>query len=583
MFKPNEIEAFSMVFDKPMKELERRIMQDIVRRIRINGEITRAADWQINRLYELGVSKREIKKYIKDSLDLNSKEVNHLYKDIIRKGYERDEKLYKYKGKPFVPFEENAGLQTFISAVSVQTLNEMNNITQSLGFAVKQPDGKLKFQPIADYYQKTLDNAMLDIASGGFDYNTVLKRVVREMTNSGLRSVDYSTGRSNRIEVAARRAVMTGMSQLTAKVNEDNAKALDTDMFETTWHSGARPSHQVWQGKWYTRKQLETVCGLGTVTGLCGANCYHDYYPVVPGISEPIYTPEELAEMNRRENIPIEYNGKQYTKYEALQRQRRLETAMCAKRQEIKLLQDGGASEDDLMIARGRYRGLSQEYSMFSKAMDLPQQRERIYVDGLGNIGAGKYKKTVDKSAESGIIKENNKKPVTKITDKAVESVPNVKIQGYTDEQCEFIQNQHKELLRYSRDNNENKEVAFVFDNSFAKRKEFLGDDDRLDFGNELYGNELFVMHNHPRNSSYSDRDIRFIVGNDNVKSLSIIKNNGNVEVLTKTNIYDKDKAFVELKRCYKKYVRKGTDEEIDKAVMTFVKNNKGLLEWIKM
>lgn len=408
MLKPNEIELFSMAFDEPMKELEMRIMQDIVRRIRINGEITRAADWQINRLYELGVSKREIKKYIKDSLDLNTQEINHLYKDIIRKDYERNSVLYKYKGRPQIPFEDNAGLQTLISAVSVQTLGELNNITQSLGFAVRQPDGKLKFLPAADYYQNTLDNAMLDIASGGFDYNTVLKRVVREMTNSGLRTVDYSTGHSNRIDVAARRAVMTGMSQLTAKVNEDNAKALDTDMFEVTWHGGARPSHQEFQGKWYTGEQLVTVCGLGTVTGLCGANCYHDYFPVIPGISQPTYTEEELAEMNRRENIPVEYNGKQYTKYEALQRQRRLETAMRAKRQEIKLLQDGGANDDDIVNAQCRYRGLSQEYSMFSKAMDIPQQRERIYVDGLGNIGVGKYKKAVDKSAESGIIDVRN-------------------------------------------------------------------------------------------------------------------------------------------------------------------------------
>lgn len=392
MLKPNEIEAFSMAFDKPMKELEMRIMQDVIRRIKINGEITRAADWQINRLYELGVSKQEIKRAIQESFDLSDKDVLEMYRKVVGSSYARDRNIYIKRGLIQIPFEENLSLQQLISAVSVQTLGEMNNITQSLGFTVKQSDGKLKFQPIADYYQKTLDGAMLDIASGGFDYNTVLKRVVCEMTNSGLRTVDYSTGKSNRIDVAARRAIMTGMSQLTAKVNEDNAEALGTNVFETTWHSGARPSHQVWQGKWYTKEQLETVCGLGTVTGLCGANCYHDYYPVIPGISEPTYTAEELAEMNRKEYTPIDYNGKKYTKYEALQRQRRLETAIRAKRQEIKLLKDGGASEDDIVIARGRCMGLSQEYTAFSKTMGLPQQRERIYVDGLGNIGVGKTK-----------------------------------------------------------------------------------------------------------------------------------------------------------------------------------------------
>lgn len=207
-----------------------------------------------------------------------------------------------------------------------------------------------------------------------------------------LRSVDYATGWSNRVDVAARRAVMTGLSQLTAKVNDDNAKSLGTNTFEVSWHSGARPSHQVWQGKWYTKKELVSVCGLGQVTGLCGANCYHDYYPVIPGISEPTYTQEELDELNAKENTPREYNGKQYTAYETTQRQRTLERTMRAQRQDIKLLELGGANEDDIINARARYRGTSAEYVRFSKAMDLPQQRERVTIDGLGNIGVGKYK-----------------------------------------------------------------------------------------------------------------------------------------------------------------------------------------------
>lgn len=412
MFKAGELEAVSMALEPQFRELEQRIMSDVVRRIKINGEVTRAADWQITRLAQLGESKREIKKVIKDTLGLSTKEINHLYKDIIRKGYERDAELYKYKGKTQIPFADNHELQQLIGAVSNQTNSELKNITQSLGFAKRGADGKLTFTPVADYYQKTLDSAMLDISSGAFDYNTVLKRTVKEMTNSGLRTVDYATGWSNRVDVAARRAVMTGMSQLTAKVNDSNAEQLGTDTFEVTAHGGARPEHQEWQGKWYTKDELESICGLGEVTGLCGANCYHDYYPVVPGISKPTYTAEQIEEFNRKENEPVEYNGKTYTKYEATQRQRKLETTMRAQRQEIKLLKEGGASEDDLIAARSRYRGTSAEYARFSKAMDLPQQRERVTVDGLGNIGQGKYtqtdnvnNKSVDKPEESGIIK----------------------------------------------------------------------------------------------------------------------------------------------------------------------------------
>lgn len=229
------------------------------------------------------------------------------------------------------------------------------------------------------------------------------------MTNSGLRTVDYASGWSNRVDVAARRAIMTGLSQLTGKVNEMNAEELGTDTFEVTRHSGARPSHQVWQGKWYTKEELISVCGLGTVTGLHGASCYHDYYPVIPGISEPSYTAEELEELNRQENTPVKYGDKEYTKYEALQRQRRLETTMRTQRQKIKLLKEGGADEDDIIAARARYRGTSAEYTRFSEAMKLPQQRQRVTVDGLGSIGQGKWKKKVEKINLDDIIELSDK------------------------------------------------------------------------------------------------------------------------------------------------------------------------------
>lgn len=406
MLTPGEIEKASMFFDDMMKRLEHEVFSDVIRRIRINGEITRAADWQLYRLRELGESKQVIRKTIGRLLKADDKEISRLYSGILKKGYERDSSLYRALWISRKPFAENEQLQQYIKAVSAQTAAEMKNLTQSLGFA-QRVGGRVQLTSVEDFYRQTLDTAVNGIATGAFDYNTVLKKTVKTMTDSGLRTVDYETGHSDRVDVAARRAVMTGLTQLTAKINEENAKALGTDTFEISWHSGARPSHQVWQGRWYSEKELTTVCGLGSVTGLCGANCYHSYYPVIPGVSVPTYTEDELDEMNRQESIPIEYNGKEYTKYEALQRQRYLERRMRAERQEIRLLQEGDAKEDDLIAARCRYRQTSQTYTDFSKAMELPQQRQRVTIDGLGNIGQGKWKnpsKPVANSGGSGIM-----------------------------------------------------------------------------------------------------------------------------------------------------------------------------------
>ena len=597
MFTPTEIEALPSAMEQLYRSLQLNIMSDLTERLKANGEeITSAADWQINRLYELGVSKDEIDSLIQSTLNVSDDEIDRIYDEVVKSGYARNEELYTSKGKEYIPYAENKQLQQLVKAVKNQTKSECRNITGSLGFAVRNADNTLSFTPLADFYQRTLDNGLMQIASGAVDYNTVLTKAVKAMTDSGLRTVDYASGWSNRVDVAARRALMTGFNQVVAKVNEDNAEQLGTEYFEVSYHRGARPAHQVWQGRVYSKKELETVCGLGTVTGLCGANCYHSYSPFIKGIDTPTYSDEELDRMNEEENTPKEYNGKEYTAYEAQQRQRRLETAMRADRQKIELLTQGGADDDTITGAKVRYFQRQDEYVKFSKAMGLPEQWERVTVNGKNALGSKLPKKaesvnkitaeSVAKSGKSGIIKEKSKKPITPITDKAISRIPKVDIEGYTEEQCLKIQKQHKELLKFSKEQNDNKEVAFVLKNDVSKMitEPIKGTDEKIDFGSALQGKDLFVMHNHPRNSSYSLNDIIEFIKNDSIKTFTIVKNDGNIEVLTKLKGYDRLSLLTELQRMGKKRIKTGSDSEYRKVIDKFLSKHQegGLFEWKK-
>lgn len=597
MFTPTEIEALPSAMEQLYRSLQLNIMSDLTERLKANGEeITSAADWQINRLYELGVSKDEINSLIQSTLNVSDDEIDRIYDEVVKSGYARDEKLYADKGKEYIPYAENGQLQQLVKTVKNQTKSEYRNITGSLGFAVRNADNTLSFTPLADFYQRTLDNGLMQIASGAVDYNTVLKKAVKAMTDSGLRTVDYASGWSNRVDVAARRALMTGFNQVVAKVNEDNAEQLGTEYFEISYHRGARPTHQVWQGRVYSKKELETVCGLGTVTGLCGANCYHSYSPFIKGIDTPTYSEEELDRMNEDENAPKEYNGKEYTAYEAQQKQRQLETAMRADRQKIELLTQGGADYDTITGAKVRYFQRQDEYVKFSKAMGLPEQWERVTVNGKNALGSKLPKKAesvnkitaenVAKSGKSGIIKEKSKKPITPITDKAISCIPKVDIEGYTEEQCLEIQKQHKELLKFSKEQNDNKEVAFVLKNDVSKMitEPIKGTDEKIDFGSALQGKDLFVMHNHPRNSSYSLNDIIEFIKNDSIKTFTIVKNDGNIEVLTKLKGYDRLSLLTELQRMEKKRIKTGSDSEYRKVIDKFLSKHQegGLFEWKK-
>lgn len=385
MFTPDELERIPKKLEGVVSELENRIMSDIIERIRQNMSISRTTDYLINKLYQLGVSKKYIKEQIQSVLQFSETEVKLLYEEILPEGYARDEALYKQISKDFIAYKDNAELQQLVSSVQAQTKGELTNITNSLGFAVKI-NGKTILTPLSEYYQRTLDKGITEIATGATDYNTVLRKTVQEMTNSGLRTVDYASGHSNRVEVAVRRAVMTGFTQVTHKISDRNAEQLETDYFEVSWHATARPSHQLFQGRVYPRAELISICGLGTVQGLGGINCYHDYYPFIHGISKRLYTDEELDKMNAKENELKEYNGRYYTTYQASQEQRRLETLMRKQRQDIKLLKKGEANEDEVIAAKSRYRSTMAQYNDFSKKMGLPQQKERIYIDNLGRV-----------------------------------------------------------------------------------------------------------------------------------------------------------------------------------------------------
>lgn len=411
MYKSDELELFPKNIEEIYAGLENDIMNNIIRRIAETGEITRTADWQLNRLYNMGADKTDIKKHIQEALNLSDTEIEQLYSDTLKEGYLRDESLYRAVGQEFIPFEENMALQQLIEATKQQTAKQLKNITRTMGFAVKQPNGRKTFKTVDDYFKDTMDNAVMHVLNGTFDYNSIIRKVTDEMTRSGVRSINYDSGISTRIDVAARRAILTGVNQVTSKISSDNMQKLDTEFVETSWHSTARPTHQVWQGRvfYWDRanpnaekieagvlyKSFIRETGYGEVDGLCGANCRHTFYPFIPGISVRTYTDEQLEELNRQENEKKEYNGKEYNKYEATQYQRRLETSMRKYRQDISLLKQSGLADDsdEVIAAKCKYQTLSKKYSDFSEKMGLREHRDRVNVDGLKDIGNTKISK----------------------------------------------------------------------------------------------------------------------------------------------------------------------------------------------
>lgn len=273
---PEQLAEASKRLDKLTQSLEDTILEDICRRIAKAGAVTDTAEYQLMRLKEMGYANSFIEKAIADYMQKSEAEIRQLFFEAAQVSSDFYEKYYMQNGKAAVPLEDNEYMQQLISAGIEQTKGELNNFTQSMGFAVKQPDGSLKFQPVAKAYQSCLDLAHSQVATGVFDYNTAIRNATAALTAKGLQFVDYASGHRNRADVAVRRAILTGIGQMAARVAEKTMDDLGTEYVEVTAHAGARPDHAKWQGRIYhwdrknnaaanTEKVLDNGGGSGII------------------------------------------------------------------------------------------------------------------------------------------------------------------------------------------------------------------------------------------------------------------------------------------------------------------------------
>lgn len=388
---PDYLEHVPEYIVRLYRDLDEYTLRDICRRLRGAGEITGSAVNQIRALRNRGLDLSYIDRRIKETLHFSEQE----YEDIWSRAITRNQEYFDdvIQKADLVPSSFTlAGKKREFEAIRRQTLEEFRNISRSMGFAFRTGGG-IQFLPIAKAYQKILDDAEMKLLSGVADYNTAIKEAVKQLTGSGLQYVDYASGWRNRVDVAARRAVMTGISQIAAQYSQDTMALLGTDLVEVTAHAGARDrgsgyvNHKSWQGKVYSMSgkskkypSLREVTGYGLGGGLAGWNCRHSFFAFVEGVSERAYTDKQLSDIDPP---PFDYQGRRYTAYEATQMQRKLETAMRQKKREL-IGYEAAGLEEDYTASSVKLRRLQEEYAQFSEAAGLRRQPQRARVQGFG-------------------------------------------------------------------------------------------------------------------------------------------------------------------------------------------------------
>jgi hypothetical protein len=382
MLTPEQLQNLPQELTDLYDQLSEFILRDIARRIAKGAEITDTAEYQLYRAKSLGLSTDEIAAKIAEINGSSASEINRLIREAAAQSDEFDRKMLGVDKGAAVPLEENAQLQKLISAQIAETAGKCENLTNTMGFADHDFLGRVYYLSMTDMYRREMDSAHMKVVTGVTDYMTAIRQACNKLAASGVRTIDYESGRSDRIEVAARRTLLTSVAHVTHRISEQNGEELGADGWEMSAHSGSRPSHAVYQGRQYTQKQYERIIK----PLISEPNCRHDVFPIILGVSEPVYTEEELQNIDQP---PFTYEGRTYTAYEASQQMRKMERAM-RKQKDRCIVADAAGDEESFTTASIKLRRQKDIYEDFCKAADSYTQYERTYVAGYDRRLAGK-------------------------------------------------------------------------------------------------------------------------------------------------------------------------------------------------
>lgn len=392
------------ILNKVIERLTRRIeqgntyvLEEIGKSIKKIGTLSPSKAQQLGQLIKYGGDYDKITRKLAEITKMNVKDIKKIFEEVAKNDYQFAKQFYDYRGKKFIPYEQNTALKTQVEALANATVTEYANISRTLAFS-KVVNGKVVHTPLARAYQETLDKAILNVVQGKTTFQEEMYSTIKELASSGLKTIDYGTGRSMRLDSAVRMQMRGALRNLHNETQEIVGKEFDSDGVEISVHLNPAPDHAMVQGKQFSNEEFEKFQNDQDSRSYDGSffpaefeghdrrsiseyNCYHYIFAIVLGVSEPEYSKEQLQKIIDNNEKGFEYEGKHYNNYEGTQLQRQIETEIRKAKDEQIIARAAGIPED-ISNAQKRITMLTNKYRQLVKASGLPSQLDRARVSG---------------------------------------------------------------------------------------------------------------------------------------------------------------------------------------------------------
>ena len=399
MLTDTQIENLIQPFVERQQVIEATIINTIAERVKEIGALSKKDVYQLQQLYKIGSSARYLNGLLSEALNMQERAVKSMIKDVAINTYTDAKPFYDYRHKAQISFDQNTKLQRSVKAVANQTADTFKNLSNSkaTGFMIRDAKNtsRLKFQTLPEAYQSIIDEAVQSVQSGVMDFDTAMRRTLKQLVDSGFRRAYWESGYSRRLDSVVRMNILGGIRQINDKVQLQIADEIKADGIELSAHSFSAPDHEPIQGRIFTLEEfdkMQSQMDFKDVKGNSYAsmqrpigewNCKHFTTAIIIEKHKPTWSDAELAELKEANHKGYTLsNGKKLTMYECEQMQRKYETEIRYAKEGYMMAKKAG-NEQLMEEYKTKIEKLNREYNQFSKDCGLKRQKNRASVSGF--------------------------------------------------------------------------------------------------------------------------------------------------------------------------------------------------------
>ena len=374
-------------------------------------ELTPSKAQQLVQILKYGGNYEDIIREIAKYTNLNIEDIDTIFENYAKKDQLFYKKFYEYRNIPFVEYAENDALKRQTQALANIVKNEMYNFTRSnvLGYTIKDMNGRVQFMELRETYNRVLDEALLNIGQGKETFDSAMSRILKDIGGSGLKTIEYQSGRSVRLDSSIRMHLKGRLRELHNENQKLFGAEFNADGYEISVHSNPAEDHEQVQGRQFSIAEYDRLNsgleakdykgntytldhdGKNGYRPISELNCYHYIFSIVLGVSEPEYDDKQLQQIIDDNNKGFEFDGKHYSNYQGTQLQRQLERAI-REQKDIQILGKSSGNKELIGQSQQKITQLTQKYKELSEISGLHTKMKRLRVSQYKRVAKSKLK-----------------------------------------------------------------------------------------------------------------------------------------------------------------------------------------------